>query len=59
MEKRSDMSWALHKKMNNAPNLIKYLNEAKQTIFRIFPNSERNLVMHFQKTKYRFILKFD
>ena len=55
MEKISDMSWALHKKMNYAPNLRKCLNEAKQTILRIFPNSERNLVMHFHKTVFGYI----
>ena len=50
MEKNSDMNWALHIKMDCVPNLRKCLNKAKRTIFRIFPNSERNLVMHFHKT---------
>ena len=44
------MNWALHIKMDYAPNLRKCLNKAKQTIFRIFLNSERNLAMHFHKT---------
>ena len=35
-----------------ATNLRKCLNKAKQTTFRIFQNSERNLVMHFHKTVY-------
>ena len=46
------MNWAQHIKMDYAPNLRKCLNKAKQTIFRIFQNSERNLVMHFHKTVY-------
>ena len=53
------MNWALHIKMEYATNMRKCQNKAKQTTFRIFQKSERNLVMHFQKTKYRFIPKFD
>ena len=52
------MNWALHIKMDYAPNLRKCQNKAKQTTFRIFQNSERNLVMHFHKTEYRFIPQF-
>ena len=44
------MNWALHIKMDYAPNLRKCLNKAKQTTFRTFHNSEGNLVMHFHKT---------
>ena len=44
------MNWAQHIKIDYASNLRKYLNKAKQTTFRIFQNSERNLVMHFHKT---------
>ena len=44
--------------MNYAQNLRKCSNKAKQTNFRIFQNSERNLVMHFHKTVYRCILYF-
>ena len=51
-KKNSDMNWELHIKMHYAQNLRKCLNEAKKTIFRMFPNSERNLVMHFHKTVY-------
>ena len=52
MEKISDMDWAQNIKMDYAQNLTKCPNKAKQTIFGIFQNSERNLVMHFHKTVY-------
>ena len=48
------MDWAPHIKMDYAQNLRKCPNKAEQTIFRIFQNSERNLVMHFHKTAYRY-----
>ena len=52
------MDWGQHITMNYAQNLRKCPNKAKQTTFRIFQNSERNLVMHFHKTVYRYILSF-
>ena len=57
-KKYSYIDWAQHIKMDYAQNLRKYPNEAKQTTFRIFQNSERNLVMHFHKTVYRYISSF-
>ena len=49
------MVYAQYIKMNYAQNLRKCHNKAKQTIFRIFQNSERNLIMHFHETVYRYI----
>ena len=46
------MDWAQNIKMDYVQNLRKCPNKAKQTIFGIFQNSERNLVMHFHKTVY-------
>ena len=47
------MDWAQQIMMDYA-QMRKYPNKVKQTIFRIFQNSERNLVMHFHKTAYRY-----
>ena len=54
-KKNSYMVYAQYIKMNYAQNLRKCHNKAKQTIFRIFQNSERNLIMHFHETVYRYI----
>ena len=50
-KKISDMYWALHEKIDYAQNLRKSPMKANKTTFRIFQSSERNLVMHFQKTE--------
>ena len=52
-KKKIHMVWAHHIKTDFAQKLIKCPNKAKQTIFRIFRNSERNLVMHFHKTCFQ------
>ena len=52
------MDWTQHIKMDYAQNLRKCPNKAKQTIFRIFQNSKRNLVMHFHKTVYTDIFHY-
>ena len=46
------MDRAQHFKMDYAENLRKCPKKAEKTIFRIFQNSKRNLVMHFHKTAY-------
>ena len=56
-KKNSYMDWGQHITMNYAQKR-KCPNNAKQTTFRIFQNSERNLVMHFHKTVYRYISSF-
>ena len=54
-KKNSDMDWAQHINMDYAQNFRKCPHKDKQTTFRIFQNSERNLVVHFHKTLYRYI----
>ena len=46
MGKNPDMDWTQHITMDYAQNLRKCPNKAKQSTFRKFQNSERNLVMH-------------
>ena len=58
MGKNSYMDWGQYITMNYAQNLRKYPNKTKQTTFRIFQNSERNLVMHFHRNVYRYISSF-
>ena len=50
MEKFSDT--AQHIEMNYAQNSRKCPIKVRQTTFRIFQNSQRNLVTHFHKTVY-------